>query len=82
MGPQADGLAYVYVEDFPDGDTSSAAGACDGQGHKAPPESCQGVSPGSPAPALGAARVRYTAAQLRSTLLLMGCKPRVAHKVA
>ena len=29
----------------------------------------------------GSACARYTAAQLRSALLLMGCKPRVAHKV-
>ena len=28
-----------------------------------------------------AAEARYTAALLKSTLVLMGCKPRVAHKV-
>ena len=73
-------MAYVYVSDGAPEEAAVCADGAAGQrwqdgfgAHSAGPLCGSG-------PASGAGRVRYTAAQLRSALLLTGCKPRVAHK--
>ena len=76
-------LAYVYItgslsreEQIP-----SNVGDCErtkSHEHASTSGQCNGVE-GHVLPSVRGAR--YTAALLKSTLMLMGCKPRVAHKV-
>ena len=77
MAPREEDLVCVYVADAVHNVPASAAcNGCVEAAHGRCLDVCEGAGTSPPS-----ARARYTAAQLRSALLLMGCKPRVAHKV-
>ena len=76
-------LAYVYIVSSQISEEDSAVDfdSCErtkSHEHASTSGQCNGVDGSFVRSMRGA---RYTAALLKSTLMLMGCKPRVAHKV-
>ena len=76
-------LAYVYIVGSQSSEEQTVADPDEHERtrsheHASTSGQCNGVD-GSDVRSMRGAR--YTAALLKSTLLLMGCKPRVAHKV-
>lgn len=89
LPPPAPCLAYVRVidDDGPEeAGTSDCSCCCSSRAESHQHASCSGQDVTDNGQRPGAKRCisgeRYTSSLLRSTLLLMGCKPRVAHKVS